>query len=128
MNARLRWTLPFTLAATAALWSGCTIINSHEETRFTGRVVAEENLQRITPGETTEAWVIAALGDPSSIKDVDDTTRILRYESTKIKHTDAELLFIFDVGSRIELDRTVFIETHDGVVARYWREEGHKRS
>ncbi len=127
MKTSVRRFLPFTLAAAAVLFSGCTVITSHEATRYSGRVVAEENLHRIQPGETTEAWIVATLGEPSRVEDVGNATRILRYESTKIKEVDAALLFVFDVGSRVELDRTVFIETRDGVVERYWSESGRKR-
>lgn len=127
MKTNHRWITPLSLLACAALFSGCAVINSHEETRYSGRVVADESLERILPGETTEAWVLATLGEPSSTKDVGDNTRVLRYESTKIKHVDAELLFIFDTSSRVELDRTVFIECRDGVVERYWSETGRSR-
>ena len=43
------------------------------------------------------------------------------------REVDAALLCVFDVGSRTELDRTVIVETRDGVVERYWCESGRKR-
>ncbi|WP_221033087.1 hypothetical protein [Actomonas aquatica] len=114
------------LVSASALFSGCTIISSHEEGHFTGRTVGEESLQRIVPGETTEAWVIATLGQPSRTEEVDEATHILSYHASEIKHVEASLLLIFDTSTRVEIDHTVFVECKDGVVQRYWRESDRR--
>ncbi|MCC5022552.1 MAG: hypothetical protein J6386_07030 [Candidatus Synoicihabitans palmerolidicus] len=125
-SPRLRFALPV-MAGLLLLGPGCAVIQSHEEVRYSGRSVESSTLDRLQPGKTTEAWLRATLGEPSRVEDVGGKTRILSYDSTKIKKVDAKLLFVFDTSSHVELDQTVFIEFEDGVLVRYWKKSGHEQ-
>ena len=115
------------MAGMVLVGSGCSVIESHEEVRFFGRMVDQRALDRIEPGTTTEDWVIATYGEPSRIDVTESGNRVLVYSSTKTTHTEARLLFVFDSSSHVETDHTVFIECNNGVVSRYWRKSGSNR-
>lgn len=112
------------LAALAllAFASGCAVIDSHDESRFSGTTVSAETLQRIEPGVTTEAWLQAALGEPTRTTTVDATTHILSYASTHSRHSHATVLFLLNTSTHLEIDETLFFECRDGVVTRFWKE------
>lgn len=117
------------LSGLLLLASGCAVIGSHQETKFTGTQVSATTLDKVRPGVTTEAWLRATLGEPSGTEVVDDSTRIMRYTSKEITRIETALLLVLDTSSRKETIRTVYFEIHDGVLDRYWTEgdEVHRR-
>ena len=104
------------------LASGCAVVSSHHDSYVTGHSVSDETLARVEPGVSTEAWLVATLGEPTEAETVDAHVRILKYASKRITKYDTELLFVFDTSSRSEKSQTVFFEMRDGVLTRYWQE------
>ncbi|MCF3648933.1 hypothetical protein [Synoicihabitans lomoniglobus] len=119
-----RQTLRGVAVATAwvLLVSGCAVINSHQDSHFSGNRVSTETLNKVQPGVTTESWLVATLGEPSRKDQVDPGTKILRYTSKHVTRIDTELLLVLDTSSRKEDITTVFFEIQDGVLSRYWSE------
>lgn len=105
------------------LLDGCTIITSNTNTSSSGREVSNETLAQLTPGETTKAWVIAALGEPSSVSSVDQHTEILRYSYVRTSDSKAEFLILLDAKRKTERKETVFLEFENGILRRYWKTE-----
>ena len=107
--------------------SGCSVIHSHTTTKHYGKQISDETLARIEVGRTTLDWLVATLGEPTSRREVDDATTILKYASKRISNSSATLLFVFDTSSKSEEKKILFFEFHDGILHSYW-EETHSSS
>ena len=109
--------------SSAVLLPGCLITsgNSTEEygTRITG-----STLSQVEPGVTSEDWLKATLGSPHACTPVDDQpgTKIYRYDHTVEKSSGGTIFLLFAGGSTSEKTTSMYFETRDGVVTRYWRE------
>ena len=104
------------LAFTSALFTGCSVIDTHTETRISGQVVSDDALAAIQPGVTTEDELRARLGEPESFIRKSNGDRELIYRSRRITRKDTELLFVLDSSSKTERVKTVAFVIRDGVV------------
>src|SRR5262245_42405931 len=59
-----------------ALAAGC-LVTSRSSINESGARVSQVTLDQIRPGQTTEAWVLATAGEPTSRRVVDEHTSIL---------------------------------------------------
>lgn len=109
------------LCAVVVSAGGCLVGKSRWE-RESGVRVSKSTLGQVKPGETTEDWVIAALGEPTSRNSVDEHTSILRYDHTVKINKGGYVFLIFAGGESIEEHNSVLFEVTDGVVDRYWTE------
>jgi hypothetical protein len=120
---RTRIALGALVLSSAFLLPGCLITsgNSTEEygTRITG-----QTLSQIEPGVTTEAWLKATLGDPHACTPVEDDpgTKIYRYDHTVEKSSGGTVFLLFAGASSSEKTTSMYFETSEGLVTRYWRE------
>ena len=114
---------PVCLVFAMGLLCGCTIITSNTSTSSSGREVSDETLAQVTPGETTKAWVIAALGEPSSVSAVDEQVEILRYAHVHTAESKTGFLILLNAKQKKEKRETVLFEFENGVLRRYWRTE-----
>ncbi len=110
------------LTSLLAFGSGCSVIHSHSTTKMMGKQVSDDTLARIEVGVTSEDWVVATLGEPTSREKVNDSTTIMKYASKKIRSANSTLLFVFDTSSKKEEKRTVYFEFRNGILDRYWEE------
>lgn len=90
----------------------------------TGVRIGDNTLQQFEAGVTTEAWLIAIIGDPTSwsvVQGVEDT-KVYRYELVERK---GGLLSLFS-GDQLSTSVIYFIIT-EGIVTRFWtdREVSH---
>lgn len=103
-----------TLLATA----GCVSSNL-------GNRVGDETLRQFEAGVTTEAWLLAILGEPSTVAPVVgvENTKVYRYGLTEQRGGFMAMVYGDD---RRTVSVVYFIIT-DGVVTRFWadRETGH---
>jgi len=84
----------------------------------TGVRIGDATLQQFEAGVTTEAWLTAILGDPSSkavVEGVDDTV-VYRYS---LSESDSGLLS-FVTGSSRKNVSTVYFIISEGIVTRFW--------
>ena len=113
-------------AASAAFFasaSGCLVMGgkSYEES---GVRVSSATLDQIEIGTTTQAWVLATLGEPTERTCVEGTeTEVFRYDHT-VTTSDGTIVFLlFAGGSNKTTQRTAFFEFENGIVSRYWLEK-----
>ena len=102
--------------------SGC--ISSQSDVTYgpKGPAVGSSTLGKVKVGQTSEAWVLGTLGEPSSETVTSDDTRILRYEYTRSVDSRFSMPLIVDSHDKRE-SRTVYVfEITDGIVTRFWKE------
>ncbi len=123
------------------LLAGC-LVSSSNSTQESGVRVSSTTLEQIEPNRTTEQWLIATLGEPTSRTAVQSgvptdsnavanatapagpKVEILRYDFSRTERSAGAVFLIFGgATSRSEQSRA-FFEVTDGVVTRAWREEG----
>ena len=100
--------------------SGCLVSGSANQSR-TGKYVAEETLCKIEPGKTTQGWVAATLGEPSTKNKLDDGTEVWRYDYTEKREHHTAVFLLFGGSDKKETNGSVFVEMKDGVVKNKWR-------
>ncbi len=68
-------------AAVCLAAGGCLIVTGNTR-HETGVRVSDSTLSQVEPGKTTEAWLLASLGEPTARTriDCDKKVEILRYE------------------------------------------------
>lgn len=101
--------------------AGC-LVTSRSNTSESGAQVSQVTLSQIRPGETTEAWVLATAGEPTSRRAVDERTSILRYDHVTTTSSGGTVFLLFAGGSTKKESSSVIFEVTDGVVQRYWTE------
>ena len=107
------------LAASTA--TSCLIATNQKST-IHGKYVSSETLSRVEPG-ADEAFVIAALGEPSSRSAVDDKGRVLwRWSYSRKEVKESAVLLVLASKRENETKGTVFVEFVDGRVVRTWEE------
>lgn len=102
-------------AAACLAMSGCISSPSLSET---GIRIGDETLAQFKAGVTTEGWLVAVLGEPTSQAAVDgvENTKVFRYATIE---QSSGLASIFSGKSGRTTSVTYFIIT-DGIVTRYW--------
>ena len=124
MNARTIAQQAFALALAGTFLSaaaGCLVTSgSHTDER--GTQVSEMTLNQIRPGETTEAWLLATAGEPTTRRAADEHTSILRYDHVTTTSSGGTVFLLFAGGKTKEKTSSVIFETKDGVIQRYWTE------
>lgn len=107
-----------------ALQGGC-LVTSAEREEESGVAVSGSTLEQVAPGETTEAWLLATLGEPTSRQPVagKDGVEILRYDHCQTKASSGTVLFLFGGSSASSTTQRTYFEVTNGVVTRHWREE-----
>lgn len=112
------------IAGVFALTAGGCLVMGGKSIDESGTKVTSATLDQIKIGETTEAWLVATLGEPQSRTTVesDPTVNVLRYEHVVCKADGATVFLIFAGGSEEKKTTTTYFETTDGVVSRYWIE------
>ena len=103
------------------LAGGC-LVTSGKHTSESGAKVSHVTLDQIRPGETTESWLIAAAGEPSSRRPIDEHSSILRYDHVTTTSSSGTVFLLFSGGSTKKQSTSVIFEVRDGVVQRYWTE------
>ena len=103
--------------------SGCLITTGSSINEY-GTLVTQKTLDQIVLGATSEAWVIATLGEPTDVTTVDgdQNVRILTYEHTVERDSGGTVLFLIAAGSETKSTQRAYFEITDGVVTRHWIE------
>ncbi len=111
------------ILGSAVVLGGCI---SGERTRESGIRVGDETLKQFEAGTTTEAWLLAVLGKPTSVAEVKGlpNTRVLRYAT---QETSGGVIGFFSGSSGRNVAVTYFIVT-DGVVTRFWADRAVDRT
>jgi len=83
----------------------------------TGVQISEETLERIVPGKTTEAWLLATLGPPHerTVLESEGIT-ILRYDHTITRTESGAIFLILTSETRTINTEHTYFEIKDGIV------------
>ena len=110
-------------AVTIATASGCLIV-SGSSSYETGVRISQATLDQIQIGETTEAWLIATFGEPSSREQVEgsEDVCILHYHYRRHESSGGAVFLIFAGGKDHTYKSTAYFEVTGDVVTRYWIE------
>lgn len=112
------------LAAFLFTAAGC-LISTSNSVNESGVRVGGSTLRQIELGVTTEQWLVAALGQPTSRSAVrgPGNVEFLCYSHERVKQSRGKLFLLFSgSSSKVDRSRTCF-EITDGVVTRYWVED-----
>lgn len=103
--------------------TGC-LISTASSVQEHGKPLSVSTLRQVEVGKTTEGWLLAAVGEPTSRAQVrgQDNVELLCYDHKRMKASNSTILFIFAGSSnKLETSRTCF-EVTDGFVTRHWTE------
>jgi len=108
-------------AAAVTLALGGCLISSSNSTYESGRRVSPSTTSRIELGSTTESWLIATLGEPTSRSDVHGQpgVQILRYDYSRREESGGALFLIFAGSSSKSTSNSTWFEVTNGVVTNY---------
>ncbi|MGI9015245.1 MAG: hypothetical protein ACR2GY_13500 [Phycisphaerales bacterium] len=103
--------------------SGC-LISSSNSSYETGRRVSQDTMSQVEIGHTSEAWLIATLGEPTTRTTVQGSEHIciLRYDYQQRKESGGAVFLLFAGSSSSSNSHSTFFETTHGVVSRMWTE------
>lgn len=103
--------------------SGCLIV-SGKTVHESGVKISDSTLRQIRIGETTEAWILAALGEPTARTEVEDGDGLvmLRYDHCITRAEGGAVFLIFAGGSETSTRSSTYFEVRDGIVSRVWSE------
>ena len=113
--------LAIAFLCSSILLTGCLITgDNHEST--TGTKVSDATFGQIQPNSTTEDWIRTTLGQPTSDSALRDGGRILKYTYSERRETSGAVFLIFGGHNEKHVDHTAYIEIHNGLVTKAWRE------
>jgi hypothetical protein len=87
-----------------------------------GPPVGSKTLKQIKVGQTTKAWLISTLGQPSSESKTPDETEVLKYHYVKEVDSSFEISPFLDFDDEKEEHITFYFELKDGIVTRFWKD------
>ncbi len=114
------------LACLACLPLGGCLVQANSHTTVQGQEVGKQTLQQMEDGKTTKAWLVAALGNPSSETKVDEHAQVLRYDWSQTKQDNLVIFGLLTSDNSTEICRSACFEVRDGIVQRHWQESGKK--
>ena len=115
--------LDLTLAAFMFTAAGC-LVSTSNSIRESGSAVHADTLRQIEVGKTSESWLLATLGPPTSRCKVasDPGVEILSYNHEVVKTSHGSVFLLFSGSDRTVNSRRTMFEVTDGVVTKYWSE------
>jgi hypothetical protein len=88
-----------------------------------GPPAGSKTLKQIKVGETSKAWLISALGEPSSESKTPEGTEVLKYHYVKEVDSSFEISPFLDFDDEKEEHITLYFEIKDGIVTRFWKDK-----
>lgn len=90
--------------------------------RYEGVSISEELFDRVAPGETTDDWLLAVLGEPTGRATLRDGTEIWRWTYRPVEQSGSviALLGSGDQGP-VFATRAVFVRLRGGSVIEKWK-------
>jgi hypothetical protein len=116
--------LDLALAAFMFTAAGC-LVGSSKNVCESGKAVSPNTLQQVQVGKTTQAWLLATLGPPTSRNPVADQpgVEILTYSHQVVETSQGHVFLLFSGSNRKVNSHRTYFEIADGLVSRYWTDE-----
>jgi len=114
----LKLVLPTLLLTT--LLPGC-LITSKGDTSHSGQHISAETYAQVKEG-TTQGFVLATFGEPTSKTTLEDCSQIWRWRYTETRSSSGTVILLLSSSNRTETQHNTFVEFMDGVVVRTWRD------
>lgn len=99
--------------------SGCISGSSH--TSLSGDYVGAGTYKRIKVGQTTDSWVLGALGEPTRRSPIEGG-ELWAYEYERTESSKGGILLIIGGSSSEESAGGTYLEIKDGIVTDAWRD------
>jgi len=109
------------MLCTPLLLSGCLVTGDNKETG-SGTRVSDETFKQIKVNETTEEWVRATLGPPTSDNAMQSGGHILKYTYTEKHESSGAVFLIFGGHDEKTVEHNAFFEIKTGIVTKAWRQ------
>ena len=96
---------------------------SYKSDRAVSKIQNPEGLElfeQIYPGRTHSGWLLARLGQPSSVTHTNDSTELWRYENIESSEKNISLLPLVKIRLRDQQAQQFWFEVEAGKVIRYW--------
>lgn len=121
-RSRIRHALTGAALASVVAMSGCMFVVESDTHYRHGNLLGAASIDAIQPGTTTRAWVVANLGQPSSVYVNEVGNEVLRYLSVRERQTEVALFLLFDIEVSEEEVKTLFVEIEEDWVKSFWIE------
>jgi len=110
--------------ALAGIASGC-LVTSGKNMSESGVKVSSSTMKQVELGETSAAWLVATLGEPTARTCVEGypNVEIFRYDHVQTSRSSGTIFLLFATGSKKQVSERAFFEITDGVVTKYWKED-----
>ena len=109
------------MLGTSLLLTGCLVTGSNKESG-SGTKVSDETFKQIKVNETTEEWVKATLGPPTSDTTMQSGGHILKYTYTERRESSGAVFLIFGGHDEKTVEHNAFFEIRNGIVTKAWRQ------
>lgn len=109
------------IASAGLVMSGC-LINSSSRTYQSGTYVGSGTLAQIEPGKTDQAFVLAALGPPSSQTSFGDGAELWKWQYARRRSSTGGVFLLVHSNSHNESRITTHMVMRDGIVERVWQD------
>jgi hypothetical protein len=100
---------------------GC-LVNSSSKTHQSGTFVGKGTLEQIEPGRSTESFVVALLGQPTTRKDLGDGTELMRWVHTRRRTSSGGVFLLVASHNESETNTTTYVLLRDSIVDRVWQD------
>lgn len=108
-------------AASCAVLSGC-LVSGSSNTSMSGKYVGPSTFSQVEPGVTSEEWVLAAFGQPTSRTSLSTGADLLKWEFTRTQRGSGSVFLLYGGSNSRETQGAAFVEVRDGVVTKAWRD------
>lgn len=110
--------------ALVLLTGGC-LVTSGKSMNESGMKVSNSTLKQIELGETSAAWLVATLGEPTDKTCVEGhpETEIYRYDHVTTSRSSGTIFLLFATGAKKQVSERAYFEVTNGVVTKYWKED-----
>jgi outer membrane protein assembly factor BamE (lipoprotein component of BamABCDE complex) len=99
---------------------GC-LFGGSSSVKREGSYVAPETLNRIEPGKSKKAYVVALLGQPTEKKEIEPGHELWKYTYKEKAESSGYVFLIFGGSDEKETGGKVFVEFTDDTVSKTWR-------
>jgi outer membrane protein assembly factor BamE (lipoprotein component of BamABCDE complex) len=113
----------FLVMALFVMLSGCgPVVSSDSSYKRTGEYVGRSSYAQIRPGKSSDDFVVATLGEPTSKSTLEDGSEIWQWTATGRKSGSGSVLFLYSGSNDKEIETRTFVKIKDGRVTKKLRE------